>query len=107
MTSVASVKESCNQGPAADGLALELGEVDADGLSDGDSLGLGLTLALGDAEALSLLDGDTLAEGDTDGLTLGEPTEATLRSSTMPPTLGEAVLSVKLPLATVATALNT
>lgn len=119
-TSLASVNESCNHGAAADGDALELGEVEADGdtlgegelltlalgESDGDSLGEGLTDGDGLTDGLSLALGERLADGEGVGLTLGEPTDATLRISTMPPTLGDAVLRVKLALATVPAASN-
>ena len=107
MLLLASVKESCSHGPATEGLALLDGEVLALGLSDGDSELLGLTLGEGLIDALSLALGLVLADGDSDGETLGEPTDDTLRSSMIPPTLGEAVLRVNEPLATVVMASNT
>lgn len=80
----------------------------------GETLDEGLTDALGLSDALAELDGDTLGDGETDalslalgesdGLTLGEPTEATERISTTPATLGEVALSVNEPELTVAIA---
>jgi hypothetical protein len=79
----------------AEGLVLALG------LTDNDAEDEGLTDGDGDTEALGLLDGETDALGETLGLTDGEPTDATLRTSTAPPTLAEALLSVNDPLPTV------
>ena len=90
-----------------DTLALALGDSLDDGETEGDSLGDGLMDGDGETDALSLLLGDTEADGLSDGLTLGEPTEETERISTMPPTLGEATLSVKEPELTVVIASNT
>lgn len=82
----------------------------------GEALDEGLTDALGLSDALAELDGDTLGDGETDalsvalgesdGLTLGEPTEATERISTTPATFGDAPLSVNEPEPTVAMASN-
>lgn len=75
-----------------EGLALEEGE------SDGDPDDEGLTEGEGETDALPLLLGETEADGEGVGLTLGEPTDDTLRISTIPPTLADAVLRVKEPL---------
>jgi hypothetical protein len=83
-----------------------LGETDALGDSDGESEGLGLMLGDGETDADGLLDGDTDADGDSDGDTLGEPTDATLRTSTSPARVGEALFSVNDPLLTVVNASN-
>lgn len=83
------------------------GLCDALGLSDGEVELLGETLGEGDTEGLSLLLGETDADGESDGLTLGEPIDDTLRISTMPPTLGDALLSVNEPELTVVIASNT
>lgn len=80
-----------------EGLALLEGLTLAEGDSDGESDGEGLTEALGLNEALTLLLGEADADGEREGLTLGEPTDDTLRISTIPPTLAEALLSVKEP----------
>lgn len=88
------------------GEADDEGETDALGLRDGLALLDGLMLGDGDGEALSLLLGETLADGESDGLTLGEPTDATERISTTPATLGEVALMVNEPELTVATASN-
>lgn len=89
------------------GEAEDEGDWEALGLRDGDSELLGDTLGLGETDALSLALGETEAEGEIEGLTLGLPTDETLRISTMPPTLGDAVLSVKEPELTVVAASNT
>lgn len=89
----------------------KLGLVLADSLdeeeTEGDSDDEGLSDALGLRDALSLLLGEREVDGEGVGLTLGEPTEETERISTMPPTLGEAVLSVNEPELTVVMASNT
>lgn len=105
-TSLASVNESCNHGPGSEGEALEDGDTLALGDSDNDALAEGLTLGDGETDALALLLGEREALGESEGETLGLPTDATLRISTIPPTLGDALLRVNDPLATVPVASN-
>lgn len=92
--------------PPAEGEALALGLRDALGLRLGLSELLGEIEEEGDTLALALLLGDSDADGESDGLTLGEPTDDSERISIIPPTLGEAVLSVNEPELTVVMASN-
>lgn len=92
--------------PPAEGEALALGLRDALGLRLGLSELLGEIEEEGDTLALALLLGDSDADGESDGLTLGEPTDDSERISIIPPTLGDAVLSVNEPELTVVIASN-
>lgn len=89
------------------GEADDEGDWEAEGLTEGDSELLGETDGEGETDALSLLLGETEADGLSEGLTDGEPTDDTLRISTIPPTFADAVLSVNEPELTVVIASNT